>query len=207
MKRFRLYDLTPLPCHLRRVSAIVASYSCVISGASPLPAPTPSFQPIGTKAAATSSTPLSVASRLNCAAAFLVSNTSTRMPIALIAFLNSGLIGRISGPSPSMNKSGRGHTKLSNPNVLVGMWNWPFPLIRCRPLLGFESHGLHRKASPPTRRTPEPSVVLAPLFSWKPDDMQTSTEVDGAGVSPRTSRAAKSVGGGSPLSRMRGLDV
>lgn len=64
-----------------------------------------SFQPIGMRAAATSPTPRSVASRLNWAAAFLVSCTSIRMPSALICFRVSGEMGCIEGPNPSINRS------------------------------------------------------------------------------------------------------
>ena len=66
---------------------------------------TSSFHPIGISAAATSSTPRSVARRLNCDAAFLVSSTSTRMPSAVMHRLASGLSGRISGPRPRMRRS------------------------------------------------------------------------------------------------------
>lgn len=72
-------------------------------------APTPSFQPIGINAAATSSTPLSVANRLNWLAAFLVSSTSTLMPKLAICFLVAGLSGLFSGPKPRINRSVR-HT-------------------------------------------------------------------------------------------------
>ena len=68
-------------------------------------APTPSFQPTGIITAATSSVPLSVASRLNCDAAFRVSSTSTLIPRALMAFLVSGLSGAMRGPTPNINKS------------------------------------------------------------------------------------------------------
>ncbi len=72
---------------------------------------TPSLHPIGISAAATSSTPLSVASRLYCAAAFRVSSTSTLMPRFPIARLVAGLSGRISGPNPNINKSTTPHNK------------------------------------------------------------------------------------------------
>ncbi|KAL2160494.1 hypothetical protein VTH06DRAFT_1182 [Thermothelomyces fergusii] len=65
----------------------------------------PSFHPIGINAAATFSTPRSVASMLYCDAAFLVSNTSSLIPRLLIARRVAGLRGRISGPSPRMSRS------------------------------------------------------------------------------------------------------
>src|SRR5688572_5177557 len=65
----------------------------------------PSFQPIGINAAATSSTPRSVASLLYCDAAFLVSSTSTLIPRLLITRLVAGLHGRLSGPSPKSSRS------------------------------------------------------------------------------------------------------
>lgn len=76
-------------------------------GAVPFPdtTPTPSLHPNGTKAAATLPRPLSVASRLYCAAAFLVSCISTWIPSELIAFLVAGLSGIIFGPNPRINKS------------------------------------------------------------------------------------------------------
>lgn len=60
---------------------------------------------MGINAAATLPTPLSVANRLNCAAAFLVSCTSTLIPNPLIYRLVSGAIRRIDAPSPRINKS------------------------------------------------------------------------------------------------------
>lgn len=70
-------------------------------------APTPSCQPIGIRTAAISVTPLSVASRLNCAAAFLVSSTSTRMPSLATACLVDGLSGAMLFPVPIINMSVR----------------------------------------------------------------------------------------------------
>ena len=64
-----------------------------------------SLHPIGTIAAATSCTPLSVARRLNCAAAFLVSCTSTLMPRELIYRLVCGEMGSIFGPRPRIKRS------------------------------------------------------------------------------------------------------
>jgi hypothetical protein len=52
-----------------------------------------SRQPMGTIAAATWPTPRSVASRLNCAAAFLVSWTSNRMPRSLRYLRTAGARG------------------------------------------------------------------------------------------------------------------
>ncbi len=65
-----------------------------------------SLHPMGINAHATLPTPRSVASRLNCAAAFRVSCTSTRMPSELIYCLVSGAIGYIEGPRPSISRSG-----------------------------------------------------------------------------------------------------
>ncbi len=50
-------------------------------------------------------TPLSVASRLNCAAAFLVSCISTLIPKELMYFLVCGEIGYVEAPKPSMRRS------------------------------------------------------------------------------------------------------
>lgn len=63
------------------------------------------FQPIGIKAAAMLLTPLSVASRLNWAAAFLVSCISTLIPRELIYFLVSGEIGYVEAPRPRIRRS------------------------------------------------------------------------------------------------------
>jgi hypothetical protein len=65
-----------------------------------------SLHPIGTSAAATCPTPRSVASRLNCAAAFLVSCISSRMPRSLRYLRTLGAIGYTLGPVPMINKSG-----------------------------------------------------------------------------------------------------
>ena len=64
-----------------------------------------SLHPIGIIAAAIVSTPLSVARRLNCEAAFLVSCTSTRIPIALIIRRVSGERGYMVGPRPRIRRS------------------------------------------------------------------------------------------------------
>jgi len=63
------------------------------------------FQPIGIKAAAMLLTPLSVASRLNWAAAFLVSCISTFIPRELIYFLVSGVMGYVEAPKPRIRRS------------------------------------------------------------------------------------------------------
>lgn len=65
----------------------------------------PSRQPIGTSAAATCCTPLSVASRLNCDAALRVSCTSSRIPKSFICFLVAGETGAIMRPVPRMRRS------------------------------------------------------------------------------------------------------
>lgn len=56
-------------------------------------------------AAATCPTPLSVASRLNCAAAFLVSWTSNRIPWSLRYLRTAGARGTVLGPVPMMSRS------------------------------------------------------------------------------------------------------
>ena len=152
-------------------------------------APTPSLHPMGTKAAATSDTPLSVASKLNWEAAFLVSRTSTRIPRLPICRFVSGLRGRISGPRPSIKRSyyqlardrhfaaptaqnhsarprardspGLPQTRPSSPKALLSTSHWPFALTS----LFDAPQGLHVNAPPPTRRTPLPSRILTPLFN------------------------------------------
>jgi hypothetical protein len=64
-----------------------------------------SVHPIGTNAAATCPTPRSVASKLNCAAAFRVSCISSRMPRSLRYLRTWGAIGYTLGPVPMINKS------------------------------------------------------------------------------------------------------
>ena len=61
---------------------------------------------MGTRAAATCSTPLSVASRLYCAAAFLVSCTSILIPRSLMCSRVAGEIGMVDGPVPIIRRSG-----------------------------------------------------------------------------------------------------
>ena len=68
-------------------------------------APKPSFHPMGINAAATSETPRSVASKLNWAAAFLVSSTSTLMPSSAMCCLVCGLKGMLLLPTPMTSKS------------------------------------------------------------------------------------------------------
>lgn len=63
------------------------------------------LHPIGIIAAATSDTPRSVASKLNCADAFRVSWTSTRMPRELICFFVWGDNGMMPDPMPRMRMS------------------------------------------------------------------------------------------------------
>ena len=65
------------------------------------------FHAIGINAAAIAEIPLSVANKLNCAAAFLVSCMSTRIPISLIRRLVAGEIGKVEAPSPRINRSDR----------------------------------------------------------------------------------------------------
>ena len=148
-----------------------------------------SLHPIGTNAHATLSTPLSVASRLNCAAAFLVSCVSSLIPISPIYLLVSGATGYIPGPNPSINKSGFGHTNSNNPHA-------PRPVSHC-PLL-FKSrprsiHGRQVNASPDTSSKPKPPVILTPLSRWKPSERQASMVAVGAGALAKTSMAPKSV--------------
>lgn len=60
---------------------------------------------MGIRAAATFETPRSVANKLNCAAAFLVSRISIRIPSSDINRLVSGANGIIDGPTPMMRRS------------------------------------------------------------------------------------------------------
>lgn len=68
------------------------------------------------------------------------------------------------------------------------------------------AQGRHVNASPPRRRTPDPSVVRMPLFRWKPSVVQASMLVAGAVVLRRTSRAPKSVCVSSVLAGPRSWD-
>ena len=154
-----------------------------------------SFHPIGTNAAATASTPLSVASKLNCAAAFLVSCTSTRIPKELINLLVSGEMGIIRGPSPNISRSGFGHTTSNRPHAFCPTSHCPLLLtILFRPcVLSVASQGFQPNASPEIRRHPLPPPILMPLSRWKPWLRHASMEVVGAGVLPRTFITEKSV--------------
>lgn len=60
---------------------------------------------MGIRAAATFETPRSVANKLNCAAAFLVSRISIRIPSSDISRLVSGANGIIDGPTPMIRRS------------------------------------------------------------------------------------------------------
>lgn len=146
--------------------------------------PTFSLQPIGMSAAATLPMPLSVASRLNCAAAFLVSCSSTRIPRLLMYFLVLGASGTMEVPTPRMSKStqllvldhrvaqrqaevnipGFGQTSPKTPHDASPTSNWPFLLINLFLPKVSNPHGLHANASPPISNTPAPSVILTPLF-------------------------------------------
>jgi len=64
-----------------------------------------SLHPIGTNAAATCPAPRSVANRLNCAAAFRVSCTSSLSPSPFKYCLTLGASGMIVGPVPMMRIS------------------------------------------------------------------------------------------------------
>lgn len=150
-----------------------------------------SLHPIGIRAHATLPTPLSVANKLNCAAAFLVSCTSTLIPISLTHLLVSGATGHMPGPSPSINRSGFGHTSPSNPHAPSPVSHWPLPFSsRPRPPA---SHGRHANASPDTSSRPVPPVILTPLSRWKPSGRQASMEAVGLGALENTSMAPKSV--------------
>ena len=70
---------------------------------------------MGIKAAAMSLIPRSVASKLNCDAAFRVSRTSILMPRLLMYFLSWGLIGRMLGPRPNINISAFWHDLANRP--------------------------------------------------------------------------------------------
>lgn len=144
------------------------------------------LNPIGSKAAAILLTPLSVASKLNCAAAFLVSCISTLMPNELRYFLVSGDMGYVEAPNPSINMStysvrihytntkqakhiipGFGHTRSRTPQASFSTTHCPLWLIM-RPLpipsLGtLASQGLQLKASPATKRHPDPPPTFRPL--------------------------------------------
>jgi hypothetical protein len=171
----------------------------------------PSFHPIGTNAAATCCKPLSVANKLNCAAAFRVSWISTRTPSSVKSFLVAGLRGRIPGPVPRISKSGFGHTRSKAPQAILSASHCPFaffnfPLMLDTPFtsppaapspivpsfLPGRTHGRHLKASPPTSMTPAP-VMRSPLFNAKPSSMHASMPVVGGGMPPKTSSAPKSV--------------
>jgi hypothetical protein len=172
--------------------------------------PTPSLKPIGIRAPATAFNPLSVASRLYCAAAFLVSWISTLIPRELRCCLTRGLTGRISLPRPSMSKSnfnyqhvvsrswgkenlpGFGQTNENNPHASSSTSNCPFSLTSLTSPCP-ASQGLQLNASPATSKTPEPPVILTPLSRWKPSQRHASIEVLGAGVFPSTLRLPKSV--------------
>ena len=171
----------------------------------------PSRHPIGTRAAATCCTPLSVASKLNCAAAFLVSWTSILIPRSLICRLVSGLRGKIVRPVPKIRRSGFGHARSSTPQACLSTSHCPllfcsFPPMLITPLssspaapepivpsfLPALTHGRHLNASPPKSSTPDP-VTFRPLLSAKPSFMHESMAVVGAGVLPSTFNAPKSV--------------
>lgn len=96
------------------VGPIIQRFAAV---AFPDTTPTPSLHPSGTKAAATLPRPLSVASRLYCAAAFLVSCISTWIPSELIAFLVAGLSGIIFGPNPRINRSMAYQSPITTPET------------------------------------------------------------------------------------------
>ena len=171
----------------------------------------PSLHPIGTSAAATCCTPLSVASILYCAAAFLVSCTSILIPNSLILRLVAGLNGKMLFPVPKNSRSGFGQARSSTPQTWSGTSNCPFafcsfpPGLRtplssspCPPdpivpsFLPACIQGRHLKASPDSSITPAP-VTLSPLFSAKPSSMHASTAVVGAGVLEKMSIELKSV--------------
>lgn len=150
-----------------------------------------SLHPIGIRAQATLPTPLSVANRLNCAAAFLVSCTSTLIPMSLMYLLISGAIGYIRGPNPRINKSGFGHVNPRTPHASSPVSHCPL-LFNSRPRPP-ASHGRQVNASPDTSRRPVPPVILTPLSRWKPSFRQAVIEAVGGGTWENTSMAPKSV--------------
>lgn len=183
-----------------RCTIMSLNHVTVMNSTSTIPATTclrhlGSLHPIGTKAHATLPTPLSVASRLNCAAAFLVSCTSTLIPIPLMHLLVSGAIGYMPGPNPNINRSGFGHTNPSTPHA-------PSPVSHCPRSFSSRprppaSQGRHANASPDTSSRPAPPVILTPLSRWNPSVRQASMEAVGAGALENTSMVLKSVWVGS----------
>ncbi|KAK6429255.1 hypothetical protein LTR95_014597 [Oleoguttula sp. CCFEE 5521] len=149
-------------------------------------------QPTGTIAPATFCTPLSVANKLNCAAAFLVSCTSTLIPISAILCRVFTLNGTIPLPVPNTSKSGFGHTKPNTPQASSLGSNCPFAFTSPVPEICGVLQGDQAKASPPTSKTPE-FVNLRPEFSAKPSFMQASIAVVGTGVAESMSMEEKSV--------------
>ena len=124
------------------------------------------FQPTGSSAAPTPSTPLSVASRLYAAAALPVSITSTLIPKALNASLVSLLNIHSFAPVPNISRSGFGYSTSSNPHACLGKLMIPV-LFNSSPILfvGLPvTQGFQANASPPKRRTPPPPEVLMPLL-------------------------------------------
>lgn len=180
--------------------------------------PTPSTHPTGTIAAATSPTPLSVANILYCAAAFLVSSTSTLTPISLTILLVSGLSGLISGPSARINKSippttqsqpqpptntgeksnspALGQTTPNTPNTPRVNSHCPLAFTNLIPFPPPATQGLHLTTSPPTINTPSPPSTLNPFWNANPSSRHAVIDDAGTGVLPRTSMASRSAGGG-----------
>ncbi len=169
------------------------------------------------RAAATFATPLSVARRLNWAAAFLVSWTSTRIPSELICLRVSGEMGCTEGPSPRIRRSacekaakisgqisspwifhylpGFGHTSSSKPQASFSTSHCPFLFIM-RPFPEVPSllpaiQGLQENASPPSKKQPLPSEIFSPLSKWKPSLKQASMAVVGGGELPNTFKVPK----------------
>jgi len=140
----------------------------------------PSLHPTGTNAAATLPTPLSVASKLNIAAAFPVSPTSTLTPIPPSTALVSGATGTIAPPTPKINRSGFGHTILRTPHAASPVSHWPL-LFKRRFWWGVASQGRQAKAWPEMRRRPVVWVSFMPEERWKPVGRQASMLVVGGG--------------------------
>ena len=94
---------------------------------------------------------------------------------------------------------GRGHTTLSKPHTSSGSSNWPLALtiaaLAARsfatPLMAF--HGRHENASPPTKSSASPFLILTPLLRSNPVSSVASMAAAGAAALPSTSRLSKSV--------------
>lgn len=119
------------------------------------PAPFPSTHPMGINAAATSPTPLSIASRLNCDAAFRVSKISTRSPSSPMRCRVSGLRGRIVGPVPMTSRSVKSDSLARQPSAPV--------FVSRQGMIGEGNVETHQVAATPVpaQKTPPPGDPTA----------------------------------------------